>query len=498
MGIAAFVLLSACGGGDSGSEVLSGAGSGAGPRVAGAAVANAAGIGGSSIPPQVNTPLTAAGTGGVATPAGPGDAPLAAAALPCEVAKVVANKCQSCHASMPVGGAPMPLMKPSDFTAQIKSLKTLPGETHPVSQLVKLRINDVAMPMPPGALLPEQERATLNSWLDQHTPPGAAGDAACAGAQPAAAPPTVSNASVQQPDGSRCYTFRNHGQPVAGDTTAYNVPIGEQYVSFYYNAPWTEPSEIVRWTTVYDNRAVLHHWLLYTTLGNTMDGTFLPSIGTHIGDAAQLVAGWAVGGNDTQLPEDVGLRLPPPGAGLLLEWHFYNSGGAAAPDQSGVQICVLPAGSRKHTAGMTWLGTENFNGPFGMPPKTASSFSGTCFPSRAGMNATDPIHIFTLWPHMHTYGRNMKTVVNRASGALEEVFNKPFDFNYQITYPASIDLLPGESITSTCSFDNTSNNAVAFGPSTTQEMCYQFAFSYPAGALDNGVLSLVGATNTCW
>jgi hypothetical protein len=39
---------------------------------------------------------------------------------------------------------------------------------------------------------------------------------------------------------------------------------------------------------------------------------------------------------------------------------------------------------------------------------------------------------------------------------------------------------------------------VGFGQSTKAEMCYQFAFSYPAGALDNAVPSLIGATNTCW
>ncbi len=31
-----------------------------------------------------------------------------------------------------------------------------------------------------------------------------------------------------------------------------------------------------------------------------------------------------------------------------------------------------------------------------------------------------------------------------------------------------------------------------------QEMCYQFTISYPYGALNNGVISLIGATNTCW
>ena len=74
----------------------------------------------------------------------------------------------------------------------------------------------------------------------------------------------------------------------------------------------------------------------------------------------------------------------------------------------------------------------------------------------------------------------------------------PFDFNLQVSYPASITIQPGESITSTCRYENGSPAPVAFGPSSNQEMCYQFAFSYPAGALDNGVPSLVGATNTCW
>ena len=54
------------------------------------------------------------------------------------------------------------------------------------------------------------------------------------------------------------------------------------------------------------------------------------------------------------------------------------------------------------------------------------------------------------------------------------------------------------STSSPIKIENISSGNVAFGPSTEQEMCYQFAFSYPAGALENGILSLVGATNTCW
>lgn len=94
----------------------------------------------------------------------------------------------------------------------------------------------------------------------------------------------------------------------------------------------------------------------------------------------------------------------------------------------------------------------------------------------------------------------MNTVVKRSNGMMEEVFDKPFDFNSQITYVLDqpIVLQPGETIISTCTFNNTTNANVGFGPSTQQEMCYNFTMSYPAKALDNGVISLIGATNTCW
>jgi hypothetical protein len=258
--------------------------------------------------------------------------------------------------------------------------------------------------------------------------------------------------------------------------------------------PWNADVEMIRYETLYDNQQVLHHWLLYSVPGGAVDGTFEPCIGTHLLQDAQLVAGWAVGSNDVEMPPDVGLRMPGADRSLLLEWHFYNSTGAIQEDGSGIRVCVVPKGVRAKTAGMTWLGTEDFNGPSGMPPGVESNFSGTCY-----NDSSEPITIFRVWPHMHQWGRNMQSVVSRVAGGLpEEVFNKPFDFNYQISYESNIVLQPGDSITSTCRFNNMSLGNVAFGPSSDQEMCYQFAFSYPAGALDNGVLSLVGATNTCW
>jgi hypothetical protein len=101
---------------------------------------------------------------------------------------------------------------------------------------------------------------------------------------------------------------------------------------------------------------------------------------------------------------------------------------------------------------------------------------------------------------MHLLGVHMKSVIDRAAGGTETVFDEPFQFDQQVNYIMNppVVVQPGDRITSTCTFNNTTDANVAFGQPTTSEMCYQFAFAYPYGALNNGVFSLIGATNTCW
>jgi hypothetical protein len=212
-------------------------------------------------------------------------------------------------------------------------------------------------------------------------------------------------------------------------------------------------------------------------------------VGTQLGDTAQLIQGWAIGGATAKMPEGVGFELPPPNSMLNLQWHYFNSTGSAKPDATAIIICAVPKESLPHTASMTWLGTENISVPAG---RTATA-QGSCINDSSG-----PIRIIQFVPHMHTIGRNMQSVIKRKNGMMEEVFNKPFANNSQLQYDVDVTLEPGETIISTCTFQNDGARTVGFGTSTSQEMCYQFAVSYPAHALDNGVISLIGATNTCW
>lgn len=453
------------------------------------------------------------GMGG--TPSAPGDVVVAGAGgeMPCEVSAIVQKACQNCHAATPVFGAPMPLVSPDDFQRDYMAMTTtqLSGQTMKTYELVRIRVNAEmgTRRMPQGEALSETELATLNEWLSAGAPAGAACDPSAGGAVTdmggAVAPTSGDNIEDQclnpgafeplvseSPD-ETCYDFAVHGRSGVGDTSPFPVGLNESYSEFYYKVPWPQGSLATRFGTKYDKTEVLHHWLMFANnnvLGG--DGVVSPNVtGSTLGTDSELIAGWAVGGCTTRYPDDVGVALPQ-SLYIMVQWHHYNTTRATVGDNSAAQICVVPAGSRPNTAGLTFLGTERIS----VPPGAKGTAFGTC------INTTNqPITIIGFNPHMHTIGVNMKSEVKRAgAAAYETVFDKSFVFDYQTNYILQnpIVLQPGDTIKSTCEFQNSGARNVGFGQSTNQEMCYQFTLSYPYGALNNGVPSLIGASNTCW
>jgi cysteine-rich repeat protein len=112
---------------------------------------------------------TAAGDGCSATCTVEPPPPVEGTDLPCDVQAVVKAKCQSCHSDPPTS-APMALTT----LAQFKAPAPAPHADVPVWQRVEARINDASNPMPPAWManlaLTDQEKATLNAWLDAGAP----------------------------------------------------------------------------------------------------------------------------------------------------------------------------------------------------------------------------------------------------------------------------------------------------------------------------------------
>jgi hypothetical protein len=481
-------------------------------------------LGAGSVPSQPTAGTGLLPMGGTGAPAIP--VPVGGA-MPCAVDSVVKSGCQTCHGATPIGGAPMSLVSVADFQRDYTATTTvqLRGRTMKMYELARIRLNREmgTTPMPQGRALAADQMGTLNSWLTSGAPAGSAcaatggAGAGASGSQQQAGsggPIPTGGMGGTEPNGpamiedqcvqagafdplvaelpnETCYDFRTHGRSGVGDTSKFSIPPGETYNQFYFEIPWEPGAVATRFGSDFDNLEVLHHWLMFGQQIGMAPGTVEPGVlGTTLLTDAELIAGWAIGGCTTTYPDDVGVKLPESGV-IMVQWHHYNNGGGTAQDGSAAQICVVPAGTRPNTAGLTFLGTELLSIPAGMKGQA----SGTCTNDSSG-----PITILGFTPHMHEIGIHMKSVVTRAAGGEENAFDMPFQFDYQTNYMLSppVVLQPGDSITSTCTWQNDSFLPVNFGQSTKAEMCYQFALSYPYAALNNGVPSLIGATNTCW
>lgn len=453
-------LALGCGAGDASQGNVGGAASTPPPN--GAMTAN-------SGPPSV----PAAGTTGGLDPASGDTAsvamPTSGAGIPCDVAHVVGDNCTLCHSRPTKFGARMPLMTHADFHASAVS-----DATRKVYELVSERINaqEVSRRMPPApGELSAADLGAMNEWLAAGAP-SSTGDSCEVtpvpdGSAGAAAPPPArdgtSSIPIEYDDPNlQCAEFRAHAD---GGTAPYAVGVAnDQYVSFDFAPPWAAMGTVYARSIspLIDNDQVIHHWLLFKSTGR------------------ELMHGWAPGTTDVYYTPDLGAEFPGD-TSYELEIH-YNSMDASALDASGVEICYTTT-VPENIVTMSWLGTDLING---------TTATGTCIPRNLPAGGA---HVLRGNPHMHLKGTNMRVVLNRADGTQEIVHDDPFDFNYQIAYDEDIWVMPGDTITTTCTY----NAPSTFGTGTASEMCYWFAYYYPPLALtDSGLIGgAIHGNNTC-
>lgn len=415
---------------------------------------------------------------------------LGATALPCDVTDVLKLRCQSCHGATPVG-APMALMSLEDWTA--------PGISNPamsVAQLARARVHDATAPMPPTGMLGADELALLDAWIDGGMQAGT--DPSCA--------PVIDDGPKYEgeipPFADNCYEVRAHPN---GNKAQKLTVSGENYGTFYFDAPWPDNAQGVWFETLDGGHPeILHHWLIYADeKGNSPDGSVnYPGLGTHP-TAPTLIAGWAPGADNNDLPSDVGLQLHGSNKKMLMEIHFFGPPGMTYETDAGVKICTVEKAERlrPNVATISWLGTElGINIPPGAIDNPAT---GICTPNWQVSGAQE-IHILRSWPHMHLLGKRMTSTIIRADGTRVPMHSGngwPFDFNNEISHKTEFVLKPGDRVETTCYYDNPQGHSVGVGFENRYEMCFNFVTAYPAKALINpgffGSSSLTNSSTAC-
>jgi hypothetical protein len=492
-----------------------------------------------------NINLTPGGSGGGSGGGGPSTCPTNVP--PGSVGPILWNKCVVCHNNPPIAGSPMSLASPASFHAPAVS-----NPSKKVYELIPGRLTDARRPMPPEGQLPAADIALINNWVAAgapecglQAPPGSGGTGGTggnggnggvlgnggngAGGQGAGGNGAGGNGAggsggtgggyggsgaggsgaggsggsgaggsggTGPGPGVECFELRAHGGQTPGDTTPFQAGLGpwptspgQFYQNFIFKTPYNKKVTAVSMDAIIDNGAILHHWLFFQVVKNHAayrDGTHSTVLGTH--PDSELISGWAPGGDPPDMPPGVGMLVPDPGGVFELEIHYNNPGGQLKPDRSGVRLCVT-AEPVQNVATVTWLGTENIN----VPARAMGTATGTCRPSNP---QGGDIHILYSIPHMHKIGAHMKTVINRPGGP-EVLVDKPFNFLEQRTYETPALLKRGETLTTTCTFNNTTNAAIGFGTVSELEMCYNFVVAYPAKALHHPGQSIEGALNTC-
>jgi hypothetical protein len=398
--------------------------------------------------------------------------------LPCDVKEILSNGCSNCHSAEPTFGAPMSLETYEDLMA--------PGFTDPsrtVYDLVLERAQDASRPMPPppNERLDAPQLQALSTWKEAGFPTSSE---SCEVNTPQG---IESGAFGELPTGERCnidlkLTANDNGG-------GYRVPmVDDHYECFYFDAPDTGVFQVTGWGPIIDDERTLHHWLLYSTERNVAPGTHESCTGVHPEDT--LIGGWAPGGPTYALPDDVGLEVP---AGsktrFIVEFHYNNvARHSDSVDQSGVHLCATDV-AQENAAATHWLGTENI---FLLPGEAEATT--TCTPK-------GEVNIIGVTPHMHELGVHSSIIINRADGTKETLVDEPFDFNTQIGYETKAKLMPGDTLSATCKWNNTKGAVVGFGEGTDDEMCYLFTTAYPIGPMDTGGdllgVGAIGGINKC-
>jgi hypothetical protein len=391
--------------------------------------------------------------------------------LPCDVDAVLRAKCQGCHNTTPLFGAPMSLVtyddtqKPAVTNSAVK-----------VWQMMQTRVHGTTSPMPPigQTALTSTELSALDTWFSS----GAPGSS-----------PTCSNDggvvdlnSLTGPQFLPCTPNRTVKAHAAGSTAPYPVPnpTNNSYVCFNFKSPFASGEQAIAWAPVINDARVIHHWILFGTNNAVTDGSIsqncFSTAGTH-------VTGWAPGGTNSVLPSDVSLNLNF--SNYQLQVHYNNSQYSGAADASGVAFCTTTT-PRQNVAGVVTLGNSSFSIPSG-----ANDFAVNAQCSKLSNN-NSTITVLSTSPHMHLLGTGFRTQHFRGTTNLGDLSYIPmgtWSFENQRHYQTipRRDVLPGDILKTTCYYDNPNTFPVTFGVRTQDEMCFDFIFAYP----------YANATKTC-
>lgn len=392
------------------------------------------------------------GAGGEATAGGGGTAAVGQG-LPCDVAAILADNCQTCHAATPKFGAPMSLVSRADLLA------APPTFAQPsVGAAAVARTADGSMPPTPNPALSPADQAVLAAYVDAGMPEsletcGSGGGGAGGG-----------------------YTIGCEPDVTLTPPTPFEMPSDQSdlYVCFGVEGPSDLARHITAISPRIDNETIVHH-VLFMQSPTAVSAQGEPCGFTNVG--WKLLYAWAPGAPPLVLPEEAGYPIgPTEPAHFVIQVHYNNINGLVGElDQSGIDLCTTTE-LRPNDADIMAFGGTGFTLPAN---QTSTLDCSTPVPEIA--SGFFPVTIFQSWPHMHQLGAAFTSEIVRADSSTVTLADVPnYSFDSQVVYPvAKATLDVGDSVRTRCTFENSTGGPVGFGEDTADEMCFNFVGYYP-------------------
>ena len=251
-------------------------------------------------------------------------------------------------------------------------------------------------------------------------------------------------------------------------------PNQEAYYCLYKTIPGNASIQVGAFQS-WMSTGASHHFITYeASSASNADGTLTTPCP---GVAGKWVYATSVSGQiiELKMPDNVGLSMNA-GTQLVLNMHFVNPN--STPISPVVKLNVLYAKNVQYQAATM----VSFNASIDVPPATAAgpgtqTVQGTC---------TAPVgsKFFAITSHTHKHATVTK--VNYVSGG--QVTNVVDTTDWEspdvgLFYaPDFLTVKSGDSFTYSCSYSNTTSQAVLVGETAaTNEMCMAIGYYFPAG-----------------
>ena len=366
-----------------------------------------------------------------------------------EVRPRIERYCGTCHGETPNFGAPFTLLDPEALL-----------ETHTGGERIVDRMGEVLAEgvMPPVGMprLPEADADAIAAWASCGTIDVEPSTGLVSSATPFLAP-------EDPPAGLEALEFRADEYVVGPD-------VRDDYRCFVFDANIPEDRFVRRFEMIFDETRVLHHVvLLRDPERNTEPGSFDCYDGGGMPPGSQYLYAWAPGQSALEFPEG-GLRISP-GERFIVQTHYNN--GRSIPDvadSSGVRLYLGPTEGPEY--GMVAMGPTDFF----LPPRMRTEVSSRC-------TIREPTTLIAGMPHMHLLGSEFSQRIIPAEGTRSTLVElSGWSFETQLFYALPAQLMPGDVIETTCTFQNPGADTVTSGEDTADEMCFDFLYASPPPA----------------